>query len=415
MRRSDLSCTVLVVLPLFAILSTVPALGEYVTVNCSALPDDSLPSPVFKTLREAMEYLGTKDRKESHSVDVYGTCQESANQWIQGYSQISIVGKTDPAQISVESGTSEVLAFWNSSASLEDLTLVGGGTAVSAGGDGQIDFRRCVIRNAKTGVSAAQGASIGLSGTRIQNTGTTALRVDSGATAVLFPERPGGTVNPTTLTNDVTHGFGIVVGGLVRLTSGTTITGFGAGIVCHGGRLDFYSDGLPISITGNRYGVDGEEGCYLSMNGPVAVSDNSVAGLWLAHSTAVSQWGIGPQSIERNGTEGASYSVGIFAGYGSYLSLADASISENLGTGLILDSSSNIRLVNSRVEDNAGKGIHVKDFCAADLLVGNEVGGNGDTDLYCTRFGMGRGDLSKVDKIACPGTGRRTISTGRDD
>ena len=268
-----------------------------------------------------------------------------------------------------------------------------------------LSLHLCTIKNASfTGVWATSDSVANLFGTQVTDIANTAVRIDMSARGYLASQDKEGVLVPTVLqrVSLARGGFGVVSnGGDVRVIEGTVIKNLAQGLRCNGGNVWFYSAGEPNHLIENYIGITAI-GCNLMMNGPVEVSRNLGWGMVLRNTTAVTQWGIGPQMIDNNGTAGEASSGGIFASNGTYLNLLNGQVTGNKGPGVQVEDTASARLFHMTISGNTGYGIMAGALSVVEVGA-NTVRNNGGVDLFCTPNGHGRGDPAGIAKMICSG------------
>jgi hypothetical protein len=380
---------------LILFLACAPLFAATVNVDCSA-----------GSLGAAVASL-EPNRAEDNNIIITGLCVEPVPVVINRFSNLSINGAPG-ATVKPAGPMDTLITLRESKVTIHNLIIDGAGAAqaVAAAAGSRLSLHLCTVKNASsTGVSAATGSAANLFGTQVTDIGNTAFRIDMSAQGFLAPQDEGGTVTPTVLqrVNLPRSGFGIVSnGGDVSINKGTLIRNFGSGLRCNGGTSWFYSAEEPSHLVENYYGIVAI-GCNLMMNGPVEVSRNLLWGMILVNTTAVTQWGIGTQVIENNGTTGASSSGGILARNGSYLNLVNGRVTGNVGPGIDIEDLASALLSNMNVTGNTGYGIKVGALSTVEVGSNNTVQNNGGAGLFCVPNAYGHGDPTGISKMICPG------------
>ena len=110
----------------------------------------------------------------------------------------------------------------------------------------------------------------------------------------------------------------------------------------------------------------------------------------------------GNQTIQQNGNADNRDSGGILGRGNSHLDLFSASVVNNRGVGLAMRDNSSARLGGDTVTGNTAGGVNLLILSSTELLPGNNITGNGITDLKCRLNSFALGDRSGIGMVSCP-------------
>jgi hypothetical protein len=365
-----------------------------------------------------------------NSINVSGTCTE--NIFILNQSNLNIFatpGKTavivnaaNPAQITVQLFGSRIVNF-------SGLSIQGGAPGVVVNNGSDLSMTNTVIENNPGGGVGAQGrSSVDLESSIIRNNGGPGLEIgdNSEGTLSTAPDQIVQILN--------NNGPGVVVdtAGYVQFNFGGHIIqgNTGAALAASGGRVVIFSSS-PTTFRNNGGGLQFQTGSTAELFGQNTIQNNGAFGLAVeassvtfhplftngantgstitGHSSAgitVSRAGEltldGPHSVTGNGSSPATNAGGIRVERSTLTLLDGATVSSNVGIGILADANSAIVLgPTASTTNNTGTGIRLKHKSLVGLTAPITIHGNGNSNIACDSTSLAYGQLSGITGVQC--------------
>lgn len=297
------------------------------------------------------------------------------------------------------------------SATITNSTISGNDTGInlSNNGGGRIGVDNVgqvagnvITGNAREGIFLDLGASAVISGNTINNNTGTGVGLRSGASAMF---------RGNTISGNARGGISLELGASARILGNTINNNTGNGVRLGSGATAAL---VGNTISGNTFNpatlsagvaVDGGSSASLSGN---TISGNGGAGVLVVASTV----NISADMITGNGPGHVGNQGGVFAFLGSSVSIRNATISQNTGRGVWLQTLSIGAISGGSIQNNTGFGIFLEMGAGLTLFFAPvTVTGNGAFDLVCSdaeasfTVGGSAGNLSLIGTIspACTG------------
>jgi hypothetical protein len=365
-----------------------------------------------------------------NSINVSGTCTE--NIFILNQSNLNVFatpGKTavivnaaDPAQITVQLFGSRIVNF-------SGLSIQGGAPGVLVNNGSDLSMTNTVIENNPGGGVGAQGrSSVDLESSIIRNNGGPGLEIGDSSEGTLStaPDQIVQILN--------NNGPGIVVdtAGYVQFNFGGHIIqgNTGAALTASGGRVVIFSSS-PTIFGNNGGGLDFETGSSAELfgqntiqnNGPFGVTveassvrfhslftngaktgstitGHSSAGITISHAGELTM--DGPHSITGNGSSPITNAGGIRVERSTLTLLNGATVSSNIGIGILADANSAIVLgPTASTTNNTGTGIRLRHKSLVGLTAPITIRGNGNSNIACDSTSLAYGQLGGITGVQC--------------
>jgi Right handed beta helix region len=140
------------------------------------------------------------------------------------------------------------------------------------------------------------------------------------------------------------------------------------------------------------------------------VSGHGVDGIFVTRDSTLQLNGVNTQVVTGNGSACPLDPTcgGIYAVRNSTVSMGNASISGNQGSGINVDQGSNLLLNNATISNNSGDGVHVEEIAIGNIGVNNTISGNGGASVFCDARSLVVGNLSGFSKVNCSQTALAT-------
>ena len=413
-------CFTLGVAILFA---TASATAADLTVICPSGGPGAYPS-ITAALNAITNNAGP------NSINVSGTCTE--NIFILNQSNLNIFntyGKTavimnaaNPPQITVQLFGSRIVNF-------SGLSIQGGAPGVLVNNGSDLSMTNTVIENNPGGGVGAQGrSSVDLESSIIRNNGGPGLEIGdtSEGTLSTAPDQIVQILN--------NNGPGVVVdtAGYVQFNFGGHIIqgNTGAALTASGGRVVIFSSS-PTIFSNNGGGLDFETGSSAQLYGQNTIQNNGPFGVTVEASSvkflslfingadtgstvtghgnagiSVSHAGEltldGHHSVTGNGSLPATNAGGIRVERSTLTLLNGASVSSNIGVGILGDANSAIVLgPTTSTTNNTGTGIRLRHKSLVGLTAPIAVRGNGNSNIACDSTSLAYGQLGSISGVQC--------------
>ena len=146
-------------------------------------------------------------------------------------------------------------------------------------------------------------------------------------------------------------------------------------------------------ILNNRIGIVLTNGATLQNGDLLRIEGNSNFGIFMSASQA----SLRNTSLTGNGTAGNPIHAAIEVLSNSHLTLRDSAVTDNPSHGLFVSQNSSTFLRDATIADNGGDGVRLEVLSSANLSSGNDLSGNGQSDLSCDESSIA------VAGVACPG------------
>jgi len=354
-----------------------------------------------------------------NSITVSGTCTENVT--IRNQNDLSIqaapgstaviVNAASPAQITVQLFGSRLVAFYG-------LTIQGGnpGLFVNQVSDLQM-FNSVIEKNVGPGAVVLIKSDLNLVSCIIRNNGSDGL-VAGDSSIVLVG-------SPIQILNNSGSGAVAFSNGYIKFqsTGGHIIEGnAGSGVLADtDGHVFLQSVDLPTVIRNNGLnGLDFRRGSTGRVDGQNTIENNGVVGLRVESSTATffgsttitgHRFGVdvlgggeltfnGPHQITGNGNPTNEGGIHLQR---SSLSLQDgATVSNNVGTGILGDANSSIVLgPTASVTNNTSTGIRLRHKSLVGLTAPVTIQGNGGANIACDSTSLAYGQLGGITGVQC--------------
>ena len=366
-----------------------------------------------------------------NSISVSGTCTE--NIFILNQSNLNIfatpgksaviINAANPAQITVQLFGSRIVSF-------SGLSIQGGAPGVLVNNGSDLSIANSVIENnAGGGVGAQERSLVDLESCIIRNNGGPGLEIGDNSEGILYTS-PGQTVQ---ILNN--NGPGVVVdsAGYIQFNFGGHIIEGNAGpaLTSSGGRVVIFSS-TPTIFRNNGGGLDFETGSSAELFGQNTIQNNGPFGVTVEASSvkfhplfidgantgstimghsgsgiAVSHGGEltldGSHSVTGNGSLPATNAGGVRVERSTLTLLNGATVSGNVGIGILGDANSAIVLgPTASTTNNSGTGIRLRHKSLLGLTAPISIRGNGNSNIACDYTSLAYGQLGVVSGVQCP-------------
>jgi parallel beta-helix repeat protein len=300
------------------------------------------------------------DERKSLLLRIRGTCVENVT---IDRSDVTLKGDDLGATISGPDGAIDVIRVTGSRVVIQALRVTGGRNGITADSAAGLMVRGAVVQGAgRNGITYAHGASGVVDGSVVTGNARDGVAIESAAAAVINSQ----------VTLNARMGVGVFNGGAGRIgidnfnAPGGNVISANASNGIH---IVFGSTALIAmnQVTGNGTSAD-PAALKIGINlasasadfiGGNTVSGNVGTGINLVRSSAVFGDALFPGITTVNTITGNGNSVsqgGIFVFNGSSLTLRDAVISNNVGSGLTLSLKSSGQIASSTIQNNLSIG-----------------------------------------------------------
>jgi hypothetical protein len=395
MRKNYALRALLLVMLLTLFLLAGSAHAADVTVGCPGGSGGMYPS-----INAALAAIG---QTGPSSITVTGTCNEYVA--LTNARSIAILGGAGGAKIAELQDFDGIDITLSQDITLADLEIVGTpGSVAGSGGIGvnvydasEVHIVRCNIHgNEGGGVVADTGSLLFLNHTTIQNnTPNDGLDVLNSSSADVF----GSTIQNNGFA--VTGGIGIFVGDRSSVVLRQT------NFIQNNGDI-----GILAQTLSNIRVQSGVAGRFTTVSG------HGVYGIAVVRDSALNLNGVSAQVVTGNGSACPLDPTcgGIYAARNSTVSMGNANITGNQGSGINVDQGSNLLLTNAMVSNNSGDGVHAEEMAIGNIVSGNTITGNGGASVFCDARSLVVGNLSGFSKVRCEqGEGSGKTERGEHD
>ena len=423
-KFSRVSATFVCTLVFSILLTTGSAAAVDLTVICPNGGSGAYPS-ITAALNAITNNAGP------NSINVSGTCTE--NLFILNQSNLNIfatpgknaviVNAANPAQITVQLFGSRIVSF-------SGLSIQGGDPGVLLNNGSDLSMTNSVIENNVGGGIGAQARSLlDLESCIVRNNGGPGIEIGDNSEGTLSTA-PNQTIQ---ILNNNGPGIAVDPAGYIQFNfGGHVIEGNGgAALTVSGGRAVIFSSS-PTIFRNNGGGLDFETGSSAELFGQNTIQNNGAFGLTVEASTVrfhplsnnngatigssitghasagvtVSRGGEltlnGPHSVTGNGSLPATNAGGIRVERSSLTLLNGATVSGNVGNGILGDANSAIVLgPTASVTNNTGTGIRLRHKSLVGLTAPTTIQGNGNTNIACDSTSLAYGQLGGVVGVQC--------------
>ena len=352
--------------------------------------------------------LATLDNEGPHVITVTGTCTEFVN-----------INQRNRLTIEAPAGQ------------LAEIVAPVPGTVIRVAGSQNITLRRLVARDGGTGIIVTGGSSVQMQAVQSLNNQGLGVRVDQNSFATLV-----GIVTPAQPVVVSGNAAGISVDGSVFQLAGPSLVENntdGVGLAVTGGRLQVVGVQADNLIRNNAQGVS-LTGTVANFNGQTTIQNNGAVGMSINSSFAAFSAGeappgtprvttieghtalginiaasgsvsfFGPNVIRNNGSatpDDPQFNGGIRVGTVSRIQFnGGAIITGNTGHGVYSDFNGAISVADATITNNTGSGVSVTRSSVGGFEAGNTFSGNG-ANVSCDDTSLVFGELAGVPAVQC--------------
>jgi hypothetical protein len=331
------------------------------------------------------------DERKSLTILIKGSCSESV---VINRSDVKLAAAAPGATISGPDPTIDVIRVTGSRVTIDGITVTGGRNGVTADGAPGLIVQNAFVQNTgRNGITYAHGASGVVDSTAVTGNARDGVAVDAAQ----------GTVINSQISNNARMGVGVFNSGSARIGV-DNFNNAGGNIISanawNGIHIVFGSTALIAmnQIIGNGTSTDSaalKNGVNLAsasadLVGGNTISGNIGTGVNLVRSSAIfgdTIFGFTTvNTVSGNGGLG-----GVFGFLASSLTIRDAVITGNTGSGLALSLNSSAQIISTTIQNNVagapgtGEGIRLQ--LGSTLLASTPIGsvtGNAGFGLICT-------------------------------
>lgn len=334
------------------------------------------------------------DDRKSLTILINGTCSENV---VINRSDVKLAAAAPGATLVGPDGALDVIRVTGSRVTIDGIAVTGGRNGITADSAAGLIVQNALVQGTgRSGIVYAHGASGTVDSVMVRGNARDGIAVDAASAAIINSQ----------VTQNTRHGVGVFTNGSARIgldylgnAGGNTISANGfAGI-----QIVFGSTALIAlnQITGNgtsadpiaiRIGIN-LASASADIIGGNTISGNLGTGVNLVRSSAIfgdPQFGFSTaNTVSGNGTPAAQ--GGVVGFLGSSLTIRDAAITGNTGSGVILSLNSSAQIASTTIQNNlsvgpgTGDGVRLQfgSSLFATTPTGN-VSGNAGFGLACS-------------------------------
>jgi hypothetical protein len=299
------------------------------------------------------------DDRKSLTILINGTCSESVT---INRSDIKLAAAAPGATVSGPDPAIDTIRVTGSRVTIDGITVTGGRNGITADSAAGLIVQNALVQDTgRSGIVYAHGASGTVDTVRVTGNARDGIAVDAASAAIINSQ----------VSQNTRHGVGVFTNGSARIgldylgnAGGNTISANGfAGI-----QIVFGSAAVIAmnQITGNGTSADPlaiRAGINLAsatadIIGGNTISGNLGTGVNLVRSSAIfadPQFGFSTaNTVSGNGTPAAQ--GGVVGFLGSSVTIRDATISGNTGSGVILSLNSSAQIASTTIQNNLSVG-----------------------------------------------------------
>ncbi|HVQ62412.1 MAG TPA: right-handed parallel beta-helix repeat-containing protein [Burkholderiales bacterium] len=335
------------------------------------------------------------DDRKSLTILINGICTESV---VINRSDIKLAAAAPGATLVGPDGTIDVIRVTGSRVTIDGITVTGGRNGITADSAAGLIVQNALVQGTgRSGIVYAHGASGTVDSVVVTGNARDGIAVDAASAAVINSQ----------VTQNTRHGVGVFTNGSARIgldylgnAGGNTISANGfAGI-----HIVFGSAGVIAmnQVTGNGTSADpiairagiNVTSATADIIGGNTISGNLGPGVNLVRSTAIfadPQFGFSTaNTVSGNGTPTAQ--GGVVAFLGSSVTIRDATISGNTGSGVTLSLNSSAQIASTTIQNNlsvgpgTGHGVLLQlgsSLLSSPPTAPGSVSGNAGFGLFC--------------------------------
>jgi hypothetical protein len=355
--------------------------GANTLVNCAA------GETIARTLTRG-------DDRKSLVIRIQGTCSENI---LIDRSDISLVAATAGGTISGPDPATDVVRVTGSRVTIDGITVTGGRNGITADGAAGIIVRNVLVQGTgRNGVTYAHGASGIVDGSTMTGNARDGVAIDAASGTVINSKvnlngRTGVSVSANGSGRIGVDNFNNPAGNVIsaNASAGVQIV-FGS--TAYVAMNQITGNGMSADPTVTKVGIN-VVSASADIIGGNTISGNVGAGVNLTRSSATigdPTFGIGSVNTVTGNGSPASQS-GVFAFLGSSLSIRDAIITGNVGSGVTLSLNSSAQISSTQIQNNLatspGTGDGIRLVFGSSLFAATPVGsvvGNAGFGLNCT-------------------------------
>lgn len=322
-----------------------------------------------KTIGEALHEL-----KPGDTPLVSGTCNENVV-IPEEVHRITLDGQ-GTATINGPDPSASTVSVRGAGITIKGFTITGGRNGITAAGARRLTIQNCEVEaTGNNGINFGQDSNGTVDSCTVQ--GNPAQGINISGTA---------TVTNSTISGNGRRGIQVSNGGSANLTGNNISNNQGAGV-----NITTATAFLTGNTISNNNGTDGNGGVTLNMAtanfvGGNTITNNAVGGITAqASGVIIGDPGANPNNNTISGNGATGTAGGIFAFLGSMVTIRNATISGNIGSGLTVRSRSVANFfAPSTVNNNTGDGIRLTLGGALTGLSQVTASGNVGFGLQCT-------------------------------
>jgi hypothetical protein len=299
------------------------------------------------------------DDRKSLTILISGTCNENV---VINRSDIKLAAAAPGATVSGSDATLDTLRVTGSRVTIDGITVTGGRNGITADSAAGLIVQNALVQGTgRSGIVYAHGASGTVDNVTVIGNARDGIAIDAASAAIINSQ----------VRQNSRHGIGVFTNGSARIgldylgnAGGNTVSANGfAGI-----HIVFGSAAVIAmnQVTGNGTSADpiairagiNVTSATADIIGGNTISGNLGTGVNLVRSTAIfadPQFGFSTtNTVSGNGTPAAQ--GGVVAFLGSSVTIRDATISGNTGSGVILSLNSSAQIASTTIQNNLSVG-----------------------------------------------------------